>query len=51
MQPAVVENLADETTMDANGAVRSVQAADVLLPPEEAESLWSPRQLENLART
>lgn len=51
MQPAVVENLADETTMDANGAVRSVQAADVLLSPEQADSLWSPRQLENLART
>jgi hypothetical protein len=48
---AAVENLADETTMDANGAVRSVQAADVLMAPEEAEGLWSPRQLENLART
>jgi hypothetical protein len=48
---AVVENLEDETTMDANGAVRSVQAADLLLPEQDADALWSPRQLENLART
>ena len=51
MQEAAVENLADETIMDANGAVRSVQAADILMSPEQAQSLWSPRQLENLART
>ena len=51
VQPAVVENLADETVMDANGAVRSVQTADLILPEEQAEGLWSPRQLENLART
>jgi hypothetical protein len=48
---AVVENLADETVMDERGAVRSVQAADLILPEEDAAALWSPRQLENLART
>jgi hypothetical protein len=48
---AVVENLADETVMDAQGAVRSVQAAVLILPEEDAAALWSPRQLENLART
>jgi hypothetical protein len=48
---AVVENLADETVMDEHGAVRSVQAADLILPEEDAAALWSPRQLENLART
>ena len=41
----------DDTTMDARGAVRSVQAADLIMPAEEADALWSPRQLENLART
>lgn len=37
--------------MDANGAVRSVQAADLIMSSEQAQALWSPRQLENLART
>jgi hypothetical protein len=31
--------------------VRSVQAADLIMPTEQAQALWSPRQLENLART
>ena len=48
---ATIENLADETTMDAQGAVRSVQAADLVMPAAEAQALWSPRTLENLART
>lgn len=51
MEKATILNLGDETTMDANGAVRSVQAADLIIPSEEAEKLWSPAQLENLART
>jgi len=51
MTRAVVENLEDETAMDEQGAVRSVQAADLILPQEDANALWSPRQLENLART
>jgi hypothetical protein len=51
VERASILNLADETTMDANGAVRSVQAADLIVPDEQAEALWSPRQLENLART
>ena len=41
----------DHTTMDAHGAVRSVQAADLIMTAEQLEELWSPRQLENLART
>jgi len=48
---AEVEHLDDHTTMDAHGAVRSVQAADLVMPEEQADALWSPRQLENLART
>ena len=51
MDAATILNFGDETTMDANGAVRSVQAADLVMPVERAEALWSPRQLENLART
>jgi hypothetical protein len=51
VERATILNLGDETTMDANGAVRSVQAADLIMPAEQAEALWSPRQLENLART
>ena len=51
MERATILNLGDETTMDANGAVRSVQAADLIMPDEQAQALWSPRQLENLART
>jgi hypothetical protein len=41
----------DHTSMNADGAVRSVQAADLIMPSEQADELWSPRQLENLART
>jgi hypothetical protein len=51
MTKAVIQNLGDETTMDAKGAVRSVQAADLIMPEEQAAALWSPRELENLART
>jgi hypothetical protein len=39
------------TTMDEHGAVRSVQAADVRLPAEALERLWTPMHLERLART
>src|SRR3954470_12727478 len=48
---AEVVDLDDDTTMDEAGAVRSVQAADLVMPLEQADALWSPRQLENLART
>ncbi|MDO8213024.1 hypothetical protein [Conexibacter sp. CPCC 206217] len=41
----------DNTTVDAHGAVRSTQAADLTLPDAELEKLWSPPQLERLART
>jgi len=51
VERASILNLGDETTMDANGAVRSVQAADLIMTTEQAQALWSPRQLENLART
>jgi hypothetical protein len=36
---------------DETGAVRSVQSADVFLPAEALERIWSPEYLERLART
>jgi len=41
----------EHTTTDADGAVRSVQSADVDLPAEAADAIWSPMHLERLART
>jgi len=41
----------EHTTMGADGAVRSVQAADLTLPEDELERLWTPEYLERLART
>jgi hypothetical protein len=49
--PARVGELHDRTTTDAHGAVRSVQAAELTLPPDALEQLWRPMQLERLART
>lgn len=52
MKPATISNLADRTTEDARtGAVRSVQAADLSLPEAALRELWSPMNLERLART
>jgi hypothetical protein len=48
---ARISNLEDETRIDDRGAVRSVQSADVILPEPELEKLWSPENLERLART
>ncbi len=42
---------ANHTTMDERGAVRSVQAADITLPAQTLELLWTPMHLERLART
>lgn len=52
MRPAQVENLVDSTTEDrGTGAVRSVQTADVSLPEAALAAIWSPVNLERLART
>jgi hypothetical protein len=48
---AVVSNLCDATTIDDSGAVRSLQSAELELPREELDRLWSPIYLERLART
>ncbi|HEV3229980.1 MAG TPA: hypothetical protein VGY97_10930, partial [Solirubrobacteraceae bacterium] len=48
---AKILDLQDETTSDPSGAVRSVQAADLELPQESLDAIWSPMNLERLART
>jgi hypothetical protein len=50
-QQATVADLHDETEIDAGGAVRSVQAAELTMAQEALEELWRPMQLERLART
>ncbi|HTT94258.1 MAG TPA: hypothetical protein VMF55_06270 [Solirubrobacterales bacterium] len=42
----------DETTLDeATGAVKSRQAADIVLPAEAIAGIWTPEHLERVART
>jgi hypothetical protein len=49
---AIIANLRDSTSVDrSTGAVRSVQAADLLLPAAALAEVWSPAYLERLART
>ena len=48
---AVLVDPEEHTTVDASGAVRSVQAADLTLPREALEAIWTPMHLERLART
>lgn len=48
---AVLVDPEEHTTMDARGAVRSVQAADLILPVEALDAIWTPMHLERLART
>ena len=48
---AVISNLRDSTFVDrGTGAVRSVQAADLVLPESALDEIWSPTHLERLAR-
>src|SRR4051812_41847231 len=48
----VLRDADDSTVMDQRtGAVRSVQSAEVVLPAERLDALWSPLYLERLART
>ena len=48
---ATIVDPEEHTTMDGGGAVRSVQAADIRLPAQALEELWTPMHLERLART
>jgi hypothetical protein len=48
---SVIRDPEESTVVDESGAVRSVQAADITMPAAELERIWSPMQLERLART
>jgi len=49
---AAISDLSDETTRDTRtGAVRSVQAAELVLTRRALDEIWSPTYLERLART
>jgi len=41
----------ESTELDPSGAVRSVQAADITMPADDLEAIWTPMHLERLART
>jgi hypothetical protein len=48
----VLREADDSTAMDPRtGAVRSVQSAEVVLPADRIDALWTPAYLERLART
>ncbi len=52
MQEASIGELRDRTSVDEQtGAVRSAQAAELLLPARALEDMWTPLHLERLART
>lgn len=52
MRPATIADLEDRSTVDARtGEVRSVQSAQLSLPRDTLQELWSPLYLERLART
>jgi hypothetical protein len=48
---SVIADPEEHTMMDANGSVRSIQAANITMPAAELEQLWTPMNLERLART
>ena len=48
---AVIRDPAEHTSFDEHGAVHSIQAADLTMPTEELDAIWSPMHLERLART
>jgi hypothetical protein len=48
---AVIADPEQHTVMDAQGSVRSIQAANVDMPLEELVAIWTPEHLERLART
>src|SRR3954471_17879119 len=48
---AVIADPEEHTVMDEQGAVRSIQAANVDMPESELDAIWTPTHLERLART
>ena len=48
---AVIRSPEEHTVMAKDGAVRSIQSADVTVPAEDLEPRWNATHLERLART
>lgn len=48
---ATIVSPKEHTSMASDGGVRSVQAADLTMDAEQLDAIWSPRDLERLART
>ncbi len=48
---AVIVSPRKSTTISSDGAVRSVQSAEITMAKTELDRLWTPHNLENLART
>jgi len=48
---AVIISPRKSTVIQRDGAVRSLQSAELTVNESEMESLWTPANLENLART
>ncbi|MDQ6915028.1 MAG: hypothetical protein M3155_04370 [Actinomycetota bacterium] len=48
---AVIASATDHTTIEPNGAVRTVQSADLRMPADRLDAIWTPMHLERLART
>jgi hypothetical protein len=48
---AVIADPEQHTVIDPSGAVRSIQAANVDMPEEQLDSIWTAMHLERLART
>jgi hypothetical protein len=48
---AVISDVGDHTVMDSRGSVRSIQVATVTMPEGELDAIWTPTDLERLART
>jgi hypothetical protein len=51
IEGVTVRTPTDDTKIDADGAVRSIQGADIVLPERMLGELWSTQTLERLART
>lgn len=47
----IVGELTDRTETDRRGAVRSIQSADIVMPSDALEEIWTPTHLERIART
>jgi hypothetical protein len=48
---SVIADPEEHTAMDEGGSVRSIQAANITMPESELDQIWTPTNLERLART